>query len=137
MTACFITQLIIGSIFVLRSFSVKPLSFGRDVVFYLLTIIWVFRIFLVQKQLRPVDAYGFLGFYFLYVLVALAGSRFEAPDEENEVTENNNQTIESQAQDQTDSIGKRVNCYECLLPIKPQSKGHINSKVLVSFILLL
>jgi sodium/potassium/calcium exchanger 6 len=79
-SACFITQLIIGCIFVLRSFTVKPLSFGRDVLFYLVTILWVFRIFIIKKELTSFDAYGFLAFYVIYVLAAFVGSRFETAD---------------------------------------------------------
>lgn len=81
-SACFITQLIIGCIFVLQSFSIRAVSFWRDVIFYILTILWVFRIFLWEKQLTRFDSYGFLLFYVVYVLVAFLGSRFFASDDE-------------------------------------------------------
>lgn len=112
-SACFITQLIIGCIFVLRSFSVKPLSFGRDVLFYLVTICWIFRIFIWQKELTAFDSYGFLAFYVVYVAIAFVGSRFEAPDKEDDLSD----SVNSNDAKQIESIdGATVGCKR-FLPI--------------------
>ena len=59
-SASFITQLIIGSIFALKSFRIEVLPFLRDVLFYLILIIWIFYIFMIKKQIEKFDSFGFL-----------------------------------------------------------------------------
>lgn len=119
--------MIIGSIFVLRSFSIKPLSFGRDVLFYLFTIVWIFRIFIVQKGLRPSDAYGFLVFYLVYVLTALVGSRFETMDKEDE----DGVDVQKEIEEENAKEERSENCYTWMLPIKP--KGEFQFQFQLSF----
>lgn len=83
-SASFITQLIIGSIFALRTFRIETLPYLRDVLFYLVLIVWLFYIFIIKKQIQPFDAYGFLIFYGIFILVAFLTPRQNLDDEDEE-----------------------------------------------------
>lgn len=86
-SATFITQLIIGSIFALRSFKVEILPFLRDVFVYLVLIVWIFYIFVIKKQIQLIDAYGFLIFYVLYIVIAFLTPKNDnlKDDEEDDI----------------------------------------------------
>lgn len=86
-SASFITQLIIGSIFALVSFRIEILPYLRDCFCYLLLIVWIFYIFIIKKQIQPIDAYGFLVFYLVYILFAFLTPRDRRLKEEDELND--------------------------------------------------
>lgn len=83
-SASFITQLIIGSIFALRTFRIEALPYLRDALFYLVLIIWIFWIFIIKREIQPFDAYGFLVFYGIFILVAFLTPRQNLDDDDEE-----------------------------------------------------
>lgn len=83
-SASFITQLIIGSIFALRTFRIETLPYLRDALFYLVLIVWIFYIFIIKKQIQPFDAYGFLVLYGIFIVIAFLTPRQNLDDEDEE-----------------------------------------------------
>lgn len=101
-SASFITQLIIGSIFALRTFRIETLPYLRDALFYLVLIVWIFWIFIIKKEIQRFDAYGFLIFYAIFILVAFLTPRQNLDDdgEEQEI----NDEIEFELSDTQNSL---------------------------------
>ena len=84
-SASFITQLIIGSIFALRTFRIETLPYLRDALFYLVLIVWIFYIFIIKKQIQRFDAYGFLIFYGIFILIAFLTPRQNLDEDEEKI----------------------------------------------------
>lgn len=66
----FVTCAVAGAIMIATPFKINEEAFLRDIIFYLAAAYWAFAVY-YNGQVRPVDAFGFLGLYVLYILVVL------------------------------------------------------------------
>ncbi|XP_060067382.1 mitochondrial sodium/calcium exchanger protein-like [Ylistrum balloti] len=68
----FVTTIVAGSIAVICPFQAMQRPFLRDVIFYLAAAFWSFTI-LWKKEIRKIEAIGFILMYVAYVLVVVIG----------------------------------------------------------------
>ena len=82
----FVTSVVVGLICFNYQLKVRPVSFLRDVLFYLAAVTWLL-IMIIDGRIIVGEAIGFICLYVFYVVVVLLGLRWEKKVNENDETE--------------------------------------------------
>eukprot|EP00731_Ephydatia_muelleri_P037171 Em0408g1a len=68
----FVTSVVVGSVAIVKPFTLTQRPFLRDIIFYLIGVFWTFVI-LWQNKVTIYSAVGLIAMYVMYVVVVIAG----------------------------------------------------------------
>lgn len=69
----YVTTIVLGIIFTIKSFKILASTFVRDVTFYLVGVTWVFYLIVSVGEIRLSDSIGLIFLYLVYVGVVIIG----------------------------------------------------------------